>query len=270
MKSLLLHVQDDPGMEARLQAALAIARATSGHLSCLHVTPISLYIASDGITGAYMMPNFSKTLDEMEKKMRARIEAHLKTEDVSWDYEHVEGDAAQEIVARSSLADLIVLGRYHHRETRYTPITLIGDVLQSARAPLLVQPQDLMTFDIFGPAVVGWNGSFEAANALRAALPLLQMASAVHIVTVEEPKPLLLPSLAASTYLSRHGVTSELHARPVSGKPVEEAIRETAGVVGAGYIVMGGYGHSRAREFLFGGVTRTLLKECPIPLVMGH
>jgi nucleotide-binding universal stress UspA family protein len=257
-------------MEARLQAALSIARATSGHVSCLHITPISLYIASDGITGAYMMPNFRTTLDEMEKRMRAGIEEHLKNEDVSWDYEHVDGDAAQEIVARSSLADLIVMGRYHHRDTRFTPITLIGDVLQNARVPLLVQPQDPHSFDVFGPAVVGWNGSFEAANALRAALPLLKMASMVHIVTVEEPKEHMLPSLSASTYLSRHGVTSELHARPVSDKPVEDAITETAAVMGAAYIVMGGYGHSRAREFLFGGVTRSLLKDCPVPLIMGR
>lgn len=270
MKSLLLHVQDDPGMEARLQAALSIARATSGHVSCLHVTPLSLYIASDGITGAYMMPDFSKTLDDMEKKMRARITERLELEDVSWDYEHIDGDAAQEIVSRSSLADMIVLGRYHHRDTRYTPITLIGDVLQSCRAPILIQPQQLDGFDVFGPAVVGWNGSFEAANALRAALPLLRMASMVHIVTVEEPKEHTLPSLSASTYLSRHGVVSELHARPVSDKPVEDAITETAAVMGAAYIVMGGYGHSRAREFLFGGVTRSLLKDCPVPLIMGR
>jgi nucleotide-binding universal stress UspA family protein len=146
----------------------------------------------------------------------------------------------------------------------------MGDVLQSARAPILVQPQELNTFDVFGPAVVGWNGSFEAANALRAALPLLKMASAVHIVTVEEPKEYRLPSLAASTYLSRHGVTSELHARPKSDMPVEKAIIETAQVMDAGYIVMGGYGHSRVREFIFGGVTRTLLSECAIPLIMGH
>lgn len=270
MKSILLHVQDDPGLEARLQTALAIARATGGHVSCLHVTPISLYIASDGITGAFIMPNFTQTLDEMEVKMRARIEAHLKNEDVSWDYEHIDGDPAQELVSRSSLADLIVLGRYHHRETRYTPITLIGDVLQSARTPILVQPQELSSFDIFGPAMVGWNGSFEAANALRAALPLLKMASVVHVMTVEEPKEHMLPSLAASTYLSRHGIASELHARAVSDTPVEDVIRSTAKVMGAGYIVMGGYGHSRAREFLFGGVTRTLLMECPIPLIMAR
>jgi hypothetical protein len=66
-------------MEARLQAALSIARATSGHVSCLHITPISLYIASDGITGAYMMPNFLTTLDEMEKRMRGVSKSISKT-----------------------------------------------------------------------------------------------------------------------------------------------------------------------------------------------
>lgn len=270
MKSILLHVQDDPGLDARLQAALAIARATSGHVSCLHVTPIGLYVASDGINGAFMMPNFAKTLDEMETKMRTRIEAHLEKEDVSWDYEQTTGDPAQLLVSRSSLADLIVLGRYRHRDTYYTPVNLIGDVLQSARTPILVQPEDLANFDAFGPAVVGWNGSFEAANALRAALPLLKIASAVHIVSIEESKEHMLPSLSASTYLSRHGIASELHARPVSDLPVEDAIKSTAQVLRAGYIVMGGYGHSRAREFLFGGVTRNLLTQCPVPLVMAH
>jgi nucleotide-binding universal stress UspA family protein len=270
MKSLLLHIQDDPGLEARLQAALAIARANDGHLSCLHVTPINLYIASDGITGAYMMPDFAKHLDEIEAKMRARIEAHLKSEDVSWDYEHVDGDPAQTLISHSALADLIILGRSEHRESHYPPLSLIGDVLQNTRTPILVQPHDMNNFDPHGPAVVAWNGSFEAANAIRSALPLLQRASAVHIVTLEEAKEHMLPSLAASTYLSRHGISSELHARPVTDMPVDKAIRETAEVMGAGYIVMGGYGHSRAREFLFGGVTRSLLKESPIPLLMAH
>jgi nucleotide-binding universal stress UspA family protein len=257
-------------MEARLQAALAIARANDGHLSCLHVTPISLYIASDGVNSAYLMPDFAKHLDEMEAKMRERIEAHLKTEDVSWDYQHVDGDPAQMLVSRSALSDLIILGRSHHRETHYTPLTLIGDVLQSARVPILLQPQERDSFDPLGAAVVAWNGSFEAANAIRSALPLLQMASAVHIVTVDEPAEHMLPSLVASTYLSRHGVTSELHARTVSNMPIDKVIRETAEVMGASYIVMGGYGHSRAREFLFGGVTRNLLKESPIPLLLAH
>jgi hypothetical protein len=78
MKSILLHVQSDAGMEARLQAALAIARAHGGHVSCLHVTPINLYIVSDGVYGAYLMPDFATRLDEMEAKIRADIEATVE------------------------------------------------------------------------------------------------------------------------------------------------------------------------------------------------
>ncbi len=270
MKSILLHVQDDQGMAARLQAALSIARANNGHVSCVHVTPINLYIASDGVNGAYLMPNFTANLEIMENKIRERIEGQLKKEDISWDYEQTTGDPAQILVDRSSLADLVVLGRYRHRDNRFTPMTLIGDVLQNTRAPVLIQPDDLETFDVFGSAVVAWNGSFESANVLRAALPMLQKASSVHILTIEEPEQHILPSLAASTYLSRHGVKSELHSVPVSDFGVADQIRTSAISRGVGYIVMGGYGHSRAREFLFGGVTRGLLKDCSIPLIMAH
>ena len=166
------------------------------------------------------------------------------------------------------LADLIVLSRDQHRENFSTTISLIGDVLQSARTPILVQPEDLGTFDPFGVALVAWNGSFEAANALRAAMPMLKYASDVHIVTVEEPKDHLLPSTAASTYLSRHGITSELHTKSAHEVAVDDVILTSAEIVDAKYLVMGGYGHSRAREFLFGGVTRSLLKACPIPLIL--
>jgi nucleotide-binding universal stress UspA family protein len=270
MKSILLHVQDDPGMEARLQAALAVARANSGHVSCVHVTPISLYIASDGVNGAFLMPNFAQHLDELEKKVREGLEARLEKEDVSWDYEQVTGEPVQILVSRSALSDLIVLGRYHHRETRYTPIALIGDVLHNARVPVLVQPHEQTDFDPLGPAIVAWNGSFEAANALRAAMPMLRMSSAVHIVTIDEPKDHELPSLAAASYLARHGVKTELHPVTKSDTPVAHAIQSTAEVMGASYIVMGGYGHGRAREFLFGGVTRSMLTDSPIPLLMAH
>jgi nucleotide-binding universal stress UspA family protein len=270
MKSILLHVQSDTGMEARLQAALSIARAHGGHVSCLHVTPINLYIASDGVYGGYLMPDFSRKLDAMEEKIRADIEGKLKNEDVSWDYRQVTGDPAMELVSRSALADLVVTGRYHHHETRYTPLSLIGDVLQNIKIPMLVQPQEIRDFDALGPAMVAWNGSFEAASALRSALPMLRKASAVHVVTVEESKEHDLPPLEASQYLARHDIRSELHAVAKTAAPTAEAILSTAQVMKAGYIVMGGYGHSRAREYLFGGVTRHMLMESPIPLVLAH
>jgi nucleotide-binding universal stress UspA family protein len=134
----------------------------------------------------------------------------------------------------------------------------------------MVVPEGKTVFAPVGPATVGWNGSFEAANALRAALPMLKQASAVHVVTIGEDKDLDFPSLDASEYLSRHGVKTELHSETRGSKSVAEKLITTAEGLGASYLVMGGYGHSRAREYWFGGVTRSVLKECPVPLILSR
>ena len=96
------------------------------------------------------------------------------------------------------------------------------------------------------------------------------MASDVHILTVEEDKDHDLPQLAASEYLAYHGIKSEIHSPPAGKVRVDQALLSEARNVHAEYLVMGAYGHSRARELLFGGVTRNLFKDSPIPLVVSH
>jgi nucleotide-binding universal stress UspA family protein len=271
MKSVLLHVQDDDGLEARLQAALSLVRATNGHLSCLHVTPINAYIAFDGFGGAFVIGDIMKALEDQETKMRKQIEERLSLEDVSWDYVQITAEPTHTLVSHGALNDLIVVGRGRHHETAaLLGITMIGDVLHATRTPLLIQPEKQESFDPLGPAVVAWNGSFEAANAMRFVLPLLKQASAVHIVTVEDQKDTAFPSVAASEYLSRHGIPTELHTQKADSKSVGEALIASAQMLKASYLVMGAYGHSRAREYLFGGVTRHMLKDCPVPLFIAH
>jgi nucleotide-binding universal stress UspA family protein len=271
MKSVLLHVQDDDGLESRLQAALSIVRASSGHLSCLHVTPINAYVAFDGFGGVFVMNDIIDALEKQEEKMRTKIEGHLAREDVSWSYTQATADPTQLLVSRGALADLIVVGRSRHSKTAaYPAMATFGDMLKASRTPILVVPEGEADFDPMGPAVIGWNGSFEAANALRAALPLLQHASAVHVIAIDEDKDLDFPSLDASEYLSRHGVKTEVHSESKGSKAVAEKLVVTAQGLGASYLVMGGYGHSRAREYWFGGVTRSVLTECPIPLILSR
>lgn len=271
MKSVLLHVQDDDGLEARLQAALAIVRATKGHLSCVHLTPVNAYVAFDGFGGAFVMGDIMKALEERETAMRLRMEAHLSKEDVSWDYNQVTADPTGHLVARAALNDLLVVSREHHSTTSaYPAMTMFGDILHASRTPILVQPTKQASYDPLGPVAVAWNGSFEAANALRQALPLMKMASEVHIVSIEEQDGSDFPSTSASEYLSRHGVASEIASHGRGSRTIGENIIDAARECNASTIVMGAYGHSRAREFLFGGVTRSMLKDCPIPLLLGR
>jgi nucleotide-binding universal stress UspA family protein len=271
MKSVLLHVQDDDGLESRLQVALSIVRASSGHLSCLHITPINAYVAFDGFGGVFVMNDIMKALEEQETKMRTKIEGHLAREDVSWSYEQTTAEPTHSLVSHGTLADLIVVGRSRHSQTAaYPAMAMFGDVLKASRTPMMVVPEGRAAFDPVGAAVIGWNGSFESANALRAALPLLKQASAVHIVSIDEDKDLDFPSLSASEYLSRHDVKTELHSESRGSRAVAEKLVATAHGLDASYLIMGGYGHSRAREYWFGGVTRSMLTQCPIPLILSR
>ncbi|MBW8294475.1 universal stress protein [Sphingopyxis sp.] len=271
MKSVLLHVQDDDGMESRLQTALSIVRSSNGHLSCLHVTPINAYVAFDNFGGTFVMNDIMKALEEQEARMRSKIEAHLTHEDVAWSYDQTTSDATHALVSHGALADIIIVGRSRHSQiAAYPALAMFGDLLKASRTPILVQPEGNKGLDPVGTAVVAWNGSFEAGNALRAALPLLQQASAVHIVAIDEAKDLDFPSLDASEYLSRHNISSEVISDSKGSYTVAEKLVATAQTLDASYLVMGAYGHSRAREYWFGGVTRSTLVECPVPLILSR
>jgi nucleotide-binding universal stress UspA family protein len=271
MKSVLLHVQDDKGLEARLQTALAIVRASSGHLTCMHATPMSNYIGYETYGGAFVLSELLNQLDEQDAAMRARIESQLAKEDVSWSYDRQTMDPASALIHWGALADLIVLGRDESiPRSAYQPISILGDILAVTHSPVLVCSQDQPQFDPFGTAVVAWNDSFEAANALRAALPLLKQASSVHIVTVDEDRELDFPPLGPCEYLSRHGVHAEIISEAKGTLTISDRLVASARSLGASYLVMGAYGHHRVREYLFGGVTRSLLLECPMPLLLAR
>lgn len=241
----------------------------AGHLSCLQVTPPNTFVGFEAFGGEYVMADLITQLQEQEAALRSRIEARLTKEDVAWSYEHRSMLSSTALVDAGALADLIVVGRSAHRQSGpYRPASILGPILQSSRTPLLICPNELAQFDPLRVAVVAWNGSFEAANALRAALPLLSQASGVFIVSVDDDRHYDFPQLDAAEYLSRHGIKADLVSESRGTLSVEGRIVATAHELDAAYLVTGAYGHSRAREFLFGGVTRSLLEECPLPLIM--
>lgn len=277
VKSILLHVQNDQSIKERLETALSLARACGAHLSCLHVTPIEAYMAFDGFGGVFIMNDVIKALDEEEQALRATVERELGNEDVSWDYQQVTGHVAGQIVSHAALADLVVTGREPHRADFAGPaIGTVGDLLYRSRTPLFIPGTERAAVDPTGTAMVAWDGSFEAANAVRSSLGLLKLASSVHVLQIiEEAKKGAFPGTRVLEYLSRHDIHAELSVIE-AGVDVndEDVISDTllarARAIDAAYLVMGGYGHSRIGEYVFGGVTRTLLGGCPVPLLITH
>lgn len=271
MKNILLHLWDDAGRDDRLQTALDLARAHGAHLTCLQVTPFTAYVASDMFGGVIVMADIMEKVRQQEELVRETVEARLRDEDVSWSYQHCDGDVASAITAQSRLSDLILLGRPLLEDDDYDKApAFVGDVVLHARAPVLALPRGVRGFDPGGGALVAWNGSYEAANALRAAIPMLRQAGKIELVTVDAEGE--FPALAAAEYLSRHGIHAEIAALRRGGRDNDVAASLLRAIEESqpAFVVQGAYGHSRAREYVFGGVTRRMMDACPIPLFMTH
>jgi nucleotide-binding universal stress UspA family protein len=266
MKNILVLMHDDAGQEARFQAALDLTRAFEGHLTCLDVaiTPVTVndYATLGG--SALLLADEQ----ENESENRARMDARLKVEGVPYDWVETTGFASPSIRDAASLADLIVLNR--DIEHAYPDMEEIaGEVLIKGGHPILAVPADAKGFDAFGPALIAWDGSAEAEKALRAAVPLLKLASSVTIIEIDDGS-IQWPANAAAVYLSRHDIRCAIeHVRERIDIPstilLDQIERRKAA-----YLVMGGFGHSRFVEATLGGVTRRMLHESPVPLFLTH
>jgi len=276
VKSILLHVQNDNALDQTLETALSLARACEAHLDCLHVTPIQAYVAMDSFGGVFVMSDLSKAIDEEERLLKDRLQAQLSKEDVSWDYTQTTGDVPSQLIGRAALADLIVTSRQPKRtEFQGSTIGMLGDLLHRSRTPLFVAADDGKVPDPAGRALIAWNGSFEAANAVRSAVGLLKLASDVRILRIDEEKDEAFPSTRLLEYLSRHGIHAELKLETVRPDArdadfVSACLKAEAGRMNAAYVVMGGYSHSRVSEYMFGGLTRSMLTASSIPLFIAH
>lgn len=183
----------------------------------------------------------------------------------SW---HQETGSAPVLVARRSrFFDLVVVGRSERVINEPHSDTIEETVLNSGR-PVLLARSDAHP-GIGNVIAVAWNGSPQAVRALAAAMPFLEQASAVSLITTNDAD--VGESRDAIDYLAWHEVNAESRKIPPgSGRHVGKALIEAAQDAGADLLVMGGYGHAPWREQLFGGATRTALATMPLPLLLVH
>lgn len=274
MKSLLMHVHMDSGFETRLQTALDLVRASGGHLTCVYASPVSSYIGS-GVFGvaaaeATAAMQIMQVLEDEEKTARAAIERRLANEDIQWDYVSATNDISSALVKYGSLADLVVLSHPARGKDQSIVSGIVSDVVMAAHTPVLLVPEGRAGLDVAGNASIAWNGSVESANALRAAMPLLKQAKSVSIIAIDELADSDLSSLDASRYLSRHGIHAEIVSQARGKMTVEDALVAAVRAREAEYLVMGAFGHSRMREYWFGGVTRGMIENPPLPILFAR
>jgi nucleotide-binding universal stress UspA family protein len=256
MRSILVFADRTPAMEPRLQSALALGRATSGHVSVLVDTPVAHFVAADGLGGAFVPADVIREAVERDDSYAKGLATRLQADDVPFDVSRAEDEPGEALGLMARLADVIVLNR---------ECPAVEDVVVQARVPVLLVSNKQA--EAFPPEVacVAWDGSVEAGVALRAAVPLLQQAGQVHVLSVGAVED-GLPAGEALRYLARHGVKAELREVARHGSVAAALAAEVAGL-SASLLVMGAFGHSRLREFLLGGVTRHFLEHEQGPML---
>lgn len=267
MKNILLLIHDDAGQEARYQAALDVARAVGGHLTCLDLTIIPEVMGDYVAMGAGGMMLAEE--QENETAHGARMKARLEHEDVPFDWTETTGFLSQALEARTRLIDLVVLSTDEEGELFPRMRDVIGELLVQTGKPVLVVPPASERFEMTGRAMVAWDGSAGAEAALTAAVPLLSFARNVTLFYVDD-KSMGAPIEDAARYLSRHGIEPEVKKEPAGIDRVSAVLRRESEAGHYDYVVMGGFGHSRTVETFFGGATQGMLKKCRVPMLLVH
>ncbi|MBX3569372.1 MAG: universal stress protein [Rhizobiaceae bacterium] len=191
--------------------------------------------------------------------------------------------------ARSAYPEMAWADEVVGRHARYADLTLAGPQLAADRAlfdkvvggalfmsgrPLLLSPADVTPTLAPRRVLVGWDGGIEAVRATGAALDMLVGADEVHIALVDPiPGPGGHgdePGADIATWLARHGARVAIDLLPGAGRTVAETLARHARDVGADLLVLGAYGHSRLRERIFGGTTRSIVEAPPLPVLLAR
>jgi nucleotide-binding universal stress UspA family protein len=273
-KTILVHCDASKSVSHRLGVAADLAQRFDARLVGLRVCrPFETPVFFDG---SFPMDDFFKTYEEGVKVddvvASAAFAKATKGKHLSTEWRTANGRVESKLAVQARYADLVVVGQAEPEPTA-TPSDLPETVALATGRPVLVVPH--VGAKPPGKVVLlCWNASREAARAASDALPFLTAADQVIVLAVN-PKTSgkghgAEPGADAAAWLARHGVKVTVQRDVAPDADVGEVILSRAADHGADLIVMGIYGHSRLREMVLGGASRTLLGSMTVPVLMAH
>lgn len=284
IRTVLVHVDDSAGAGARIAAAIDLARHWGAHLTGLATSGISRTLLA-ALPPEQDDPTLAAHLGYVREQARAALQRFsaqcVAARLPAFEARLVDDAAAPGLGLQARTADLTVLSQ---PDPEHEVGKLAADVVVQAGTPVLLLPfvRTGIALPLIRPhMMLAWDASREAARALHGALPLLLQARQVTLATVDTVPPNHASLDARQTdplaFLARHGIAATRALRtldaprlPQRRHPVGEALLSLASESGAEWLVMGAYAHSRLRETLLGGVTRTVLDKMTLPVLMVH
>lgn len=280
IKNILVPLSGNPSDGRSIDAAMTIAAKFSAEVECLRVHPSPMQIIGRAAVQQFATTTSTNDLiasleDAAVKQTRdakATYEQFARgRKDVKLSWRQIDGDCVASAIQEARYYDLTVCARTP-AGSDFAADALASIVVGCGRPVLLVPDHPIQ--EVGSTIAIAWKETAEAAHAVTASMPFIAGASRVLTLTVVEDDATDSQCSEAVERLARtlraHDLkTSGLSILP-AGRSPWRALSQTARELGADLIVMGAYGHSRVREFVFGGFTRDALQDCDLPVLFMH
>lgn len=259
-----------------LKSAIDFCETHGAHLTALLVSMgMATWGKYEAAVSTVWIEERQREIDTLAKKAE-ELRAILGRSETSYDVQEVYTEFAsadEDIAERALYADLVLVGPQAARDEELQRRVIDGALFHSP-TPILINPGSKKVGLAPRAIVLAWDSSDEVARAARQSMGFLQSAGKVHVTLVD---PVASPSADGeepgadvATFLARHRVNVGVDCISSGGRRVDEVLRQHALDVDADMIVMGAYNHPRLQQRLFGGVTRSMLKDATIPLFLAH
>ena len=274
-KSIMVHVEGTTRCRSRIELARALAERFDAHLTGIYTigpTEIPGYLRAE--LGEGFMQHRADLIAERRRTMHSRfLQDASGMRPSRLDFQAVEGDPTQALAMLARMADLVVIGQTELplADGSVVNAAFPENLVLASRRPCLVIPYAGEFKPRFEHPMIAWKATGEAVRAVTDALPILQQAKRVTVVCVEpssEPRPAFVPDIAL--FLARHDVPVEVVFEQGGNPDVASALLNRAFNIQADLLVMGCYGHSRLRELILGGVSRTIFQTMTVPVLFAH
>jgi nucleotide-binding universal stress UspA family protein len=273
-RTMLVHVDTGRSAPARLKLSADLAARFAAHVTGLYVRrPFQAPAFSDaGPAMDSLYRTYENTAKADEALATAAFRDLIGGTSLSSEWRVTDGLAEEIVAAHARYADLVIVGQSEPDDATTTPSDLAETVVIASERPVLIVPHIGVTKPPGKTVLLCWNGTREAARAVTGALPILKKADKVIILLVDprndgNPEG---PGARVATWLSRHGVKVVIKRDTAGGSDIGGIILSRAADQDADLVVMGLYGHSRMREWVLGGASRTLLASMTVPLLVAH
>lgn len=278
IKDILVHVDGSPAARSRFDVGLRLAAPFGARLTALHLIaePFMRGVSSHA-RAEVVHEHVALAAEEADETLGA-LEVEAERRGVGFRPLKESGslDRLPHLLARDARnSDLVIVGQPHPETGSSDDALLVEAAFMETGRPALVLPHGASAIEApFRRVLVAWNATREASRAIHDSLPLLQTAEEVVVLVVDPDTiaPMLgrEPGSGAAAHLGHHGVNVRLVTIGSGRESVGDVLMAEAAREKADLLVMGGYGHSKLREALLGGATRSLLEHATLPVLLSH